>query len=151
MRKTILFLLFILAAPVLAQTPTPTPTAVPVAISFSLNQGRANKLDRARRQINTDTCRRCGQAVGCTQAQARSVPRCSTVDVYSTLSDFVDRFVVANYATASLDQLADAYDYQDVIAWWWSRSAGTRNADCAAAGLPNGCGPGPTPTPTPTP
>lgn len=128
MRKLILALaLVLLAAPVSAGTWTVT-----------TNGTQDNRLDRARKRVNADTCTRLGLPATCTQSQARAVV--PGTDVYSDVGDFCDRFVVQTYY-ATLKDLADASDVADAKAAWDAMSNAQKNAVCAAFTPPlgNGC------------
>ncbi len=142
----------LLAAPALAQTPTATPTRTPVPVALSGNypQGRANKLDRIRRGLNQEVCFRCGRNAGCSQAQARQHPACTTAEVYSDVSDFTIRYMAEDFLNR-LNTLEAELDRADFIRKFGLATGTEQRTIWATLGLDEGTFPGPTPSPTFTP
>ena len=92
-----------------------------------------NRLEKARVRTNKATCGALSLPPTCTQAQARA--KDSNANIYSDVSDFLDRFVVKGY-TDSLKTADTADDQQQFCTWWATATVSARNPVCASAGLP---------------
>jgi hypothetical protein len=135
MKKTFTLGLFLLAAVAAAGTYT-----------ITTSTAQDNRLEKERLRTNKATCALVNLPANCTQAQARNavdsngvpIPGASGLDVYSSVQDFLDRRVVPAYVQSL--RVKDTSD--DVVQFCTAWNAGTnatRNATCAAWGLPNGC------------
>ena len=144
MKKLLIALL--IALPAFAATP----------VSFNISDANAARIDRERLRVNKVACESFGLAANCTQAQARnafcaregaSAPThpCTyngvasdTVRVYPDVSTFVDVEVIKEY-TRELKARQDQADKATWDATLAAANQASKDAACAAVGLPAGC------------
>lgn len=94
------------------------------------------RLERQRVRMNKATCASANLPASCTQAQARNV--IPGVNVYSSVQDLIDRYILAGFLQGL--QSSDASDDHDQFcSWFKSATTAQQNSACALAGLPNGC------------
>lgn len=104
--------------------------------SVTTNTANDNRLARHLARVNKATCASVNLPANCTQAQARNVV--ADIDVYSSVSDMVDRLIVGGFLKGlkAADTVDDAAQAR---AAWMAKNDSEKNAVCALLGLPNGC------------
>jgi hypothetical protein len=104
--------------------------------TLSLSTIQDTRLERDRVRHNKATCGALTLPGSCTQAQART--KDPNANIYSDVSDFLDRFVVKVY-TDSLKRIDTSDDYEQFCTWFKAATVAQQNAACTLAALPNGC------------
>jgi hypothetical protein len=112
--------------------------AVAGTCNLTTSAGQDTRLERDRLRKNKQACASVGLVATCTQAQARALN--PALDIYSDVCDMVDRKLIREYVQGL--QGTDTGEDQPALCAWWNAPTTTqaqRNADCAKAGLANGC------------
>jgi hypothetical protein len=104
--------------------------------SITTSTVQDNRLERARVRTNKATCGALSLPASCTQAQARA--KDSSANIYSSVSDFLDRYVIKNY-TDGLKVADTVDDLNQAQAAWIAASDSGKNAICQSFGLPSSC------------
>lgn len=94
------------------------------------------RLERARVRMNKATCGALTLPAACTQAQARA--KDSAANIYSDVSDYLDRFVLRQHLDG-LKAADTSDDATQALAAWTAMNDTQKNAVCTLLGLPSGC------------